>query len=169
MIRPDDFYRADELPDGRSMKRMRQAVEAGIPQFRSNPWIVGDYRSFYVGMAASIVLMLALVGAWTLAKQAFENAQPEPLKVERAYVSAIQEFERVVPSIEVKGNVKPQAAEQLKQRQEQLRLVNAAVKELRQETNGRDLSPLKRERLRQLYSQELKILQQMIEAGDIEL
>jgi hypothetical protein len=169
MIKPDDFYSADELPDGRSMNRMRQAVEAGVPHIRSGRWIVRDNRSFAFGMAASIVLMLALVGAWTLTKQAFENAQPEPLRVERAYVSAIQEFERVVPSIEVYGGVKPQAAEQLRQRQEQLRLVHGAVAELRQETNGRDLSPLKRERLRQLYSQQLKILQQMIEAGDIEL
>jgi len=169
MIRPDEFYSADDMPDENSRTKMWRFIESRVPLLGSRSSSSRDYRIFLYGMAASIVLMLALVGAWTLAMQALENAQPEPIRLERAYVSAIQEFERVVPSVAAKADAKPRAADELKQRQEQLRLINAAVTDLRRETNGRDLSPLKRERLRQLYSQELKILQQMIEAGDIEL
>ncbi len=121
------------------------------------------------GMAASIVLGLALVGAWTIVRQALENAQPTPLRLEQAYVSAIQEFERVVPSVTVSSAEGPQVAGQLRDRQQQLRLINAAIADLRRETNGKDLSPLKRGRLRDLYSKELKILQEMIEEGEIEL
>jgi len=64
---------------------------------------------------------------------------------------------------------RPQVTGQLRDRQQQLTLINVAIANLRKETNGKDLSPLKRERLRGLYSQELRILQEMIEEGDIEL
>ena len=121
------------------------------------------------GMAASIVLGLALVGAWTIAHEALENAQPTQLRLEQAYVSSIHEFERVIPSVAVKSADRPQVAGQLRDRQQQLALINAAIVDLRKETNGKDLSPLKRKSLRDLYSQQLKILQEMIEEGDIEL
>jgi hypothetical protein len=131
--------------------------------------LVNDRRSFLYGMAATVLLGLALVGAWTIAQQAFENSRPQPLRLEEAYVSAIHEFELVVPSVDVNTAQYSRDTGQLSQRHAQLRLVDAAITELRRQTNGTDLSPMKRERLRDLYSRKLQILQQMIEEGEIEL
>ncbi len=169
MIEPGDFYTSDELPDKRSRDSMWRSIERSASSLRTQSAFVRDRRSFMFGMAASIVLGLALVGAWTVARQAFENAQPTQLRLEHAYVSAIHEFEQVVPSVTVKDAGRPQAQGQLRDRQHQLALINGAIADLQKETNGKDLSPLKRERLRGLYSQELKILQEMIEEGEIEL
>lgn len=169
MIEPGDFYTADDVPDERSKEAMWRSVQRSTSSLRPRGLLIRDGRSFLYGMAASIVLGLAFVGAWTVARQALENAQPTPLRLEQAYVSAIREFERVVPSVTVNNADRPQVAGQLRDRQQQLALINAAIADLRKETNGKDLSPLIRERLRGLYSQELKILQEMIEAGDIEL
>jgi len=169
MIEPGDFYTADDLPDNKNKDTMWRSIQRSASSLRPKSLMIRDRRSFMYGMAASIVLGLALVGAWTVARQAFENSQPTPLRLERAYVSAIQEFERVIPSVAVKSADRPQAAGQLRDRQQQLTLINAAIADLRKETNGKDLSPLKRERLRGLYSQELRILQEMIEEGEIEL
>ena len=169
MIGPGDFYTADDVPDNRSKDAMWRSIQRSTSSLRTQSMLIRDRRSFMYGMAASIVLGLALVGAWTVARQALENAQPTPLRLEQAYVSAIREFERVVPSVTVKSADRPQVAGQLRDRQQQLTLINAAIAELRKETNGKDLSPLKRERLRALYSQELRILQEMIEEGEIEL
>jgi hypothetical protein len=169
MIRTEDFYTPGDSPDKNNKDEMWRSIQRSATPLRHAPWLVRDGRSFAYGMAASVVLGLALVGAWTIARQAFENAQPQPLRVEQAYVSAIHEFERVVPLETVKSAGQMQVTGQLQERKEQIRLINAAIADLRKETNGRDLSPLKRERLRELYSQELKILQQMIEQGEIEL
>jgi len=169
MIEPGDFYTADDMPDNKNRDAMWRSIQRSTSSLRPKSTMIRDRRSFMYGMAASIVLGLALVGAWTVARQALENAQPTPLRLEQAYVSAIREFERVVPSVTVKNADRPLVAGQLRDRQQQLTLINAAITELRKETNGKDLSPLKRERLRGLYSQELKILQEMIEEGEIEL
>jgi hypothetical protein len=169
MIEPRDFYTSDDVPDKRSTDAMWYSIQRSTSSLRPQSMLIRDSRSFLYGMAASIVLGLALVGAWTVAHQALENAQPTPLRLEQAYVSAIQEFERVVPSVAVTNADRPQVTGQLRDRQQQLTLINVAIANLRKETNGKDLSPLKRERLRGLYSQELRILQEMIEEGDIEL
>lgn len=169
MVNPEQFYTSDETPDEKHRQQLWRSIEPSLRQPRARLWIVNDRSSFLYGMAASIILGLALFGAWTLASRAIENAEPQPLRVEQAYVSAISEFERVIPSTPAQGASYQRGAGQFRDRQEQLKLINAAIADLRKETNGRDLSPLKRERLRGLYSQELKILQQMIEQGEIEL
>ena len=169
MIKHEDFYPPDDTPDGKRVQAMWQSIRRSVAPLRSGALFIRDGRSFAYGMAATIVLGLASVGAWTIARQAFENAQPQPLKLEKAYVSAIHEFERVVPTVGVNTTRYPQVAGQLSDRKDQLKSIDAAIAELRLQTNGTDLSPLKRERLRDLYSKKLQILQQMIEEGEIEL
>ncbi|HTY38361.1 MAG TPA: hypothetical protein VMH23_14680 [Bacteroidota bacterium] len=168
MIDPKEFYDENEIPGRKSQDAMWRSIERSTLRPRAYAFIQ-DGRSFVFGMAASVILGLALFGSWTLARQVMENSQPTPLKLERAYVSAIREFERVVPAATTNIAERPSLAGQLQSRQEQLKLINSAIAALRDETGGRDLSPLKREKLRGLYSQELKILQEMIEEGEIEL
>jgi hypothetical protein len=169
MIKPEDFYTSDELPDKKRTNAMWQFIRRSSSRLRTEPMLVRDWRSFLYGMAATVVLGLALVGAWTIARQTLENSQPQPLRLEQAYVSAIHEFERVIPSVKVNTAQYSRDAGQFSQRHAQLMLVDAAITELRRQTNGTDLSPMKRERLRDLYRKKLQILQQMIEEGEIEL
>jgi hypothetical protein len=169
MIKPDEFYgEGDSLRESRR-NAMWATIRRHATTTSSGSLVVWDRRSFVFGMAASLIVALALYGGWSIVRQAFETATPQPLRLERAYISAIREFERVVPSIPVSDSKEPQLAGQLLQRREQLKLVDAAISDLRSQTNRTDLSPLKRERLRQLYSMKLKILQQMIEEGEMEL
>jgi hypothetical protein len=169
MIDPHEFYTQDDVPDVKRRGIIWNKIKRASPGLRPGAVLIPDRRSFLYGMAASIVFGLALLGAWTLARQAFENAQPTPLRLEQAYVSAIHEFERVVPVMTTKTANQPRLAGQLRSRQEQLNLITNAIAGLRRETNGKDLSPMKRDKLRGLYSQQLKILQEMIEEGEIEL
>jgi hypothetical protein len=135
----------------------------------SSTGVTIDRRSFAFGMAASIILGLALYGGWSITRQLSEQAKPESLRLEQAYVSAIREFERVIPVSAVNTSQAVSAEGQLTQRREQLRLIDKGIADLRGQTNGVDLSPMKRERLRQLYSMKLRVLQQMVEEGEIEL
>ena len=116
-----------------------------------------------------VLLYLATIGGVTVVRQLIESAQPSELKVDGAYQSAISAFERVMPSVVATASKTLPASGELASRQEQLRLLDDAISDLRRQTNGTDLSPLTRERLRQLYSLKLQILQHMIEQGEIEL
>jgi hypothetical protein len=169
MIEPRQFYTPNDLPPPASKKRMWQGIKREISPRRASLLFIADRRSFAYGMAAMVLLYLATVGGVTVVKQLVERAQPAELKVDGAYESAISAFERVMPSVVATASKTPPEPGRLASRQEQLRLLDAAISDLRRQTNGVDLSPLTRERLRQLYSIKLQILQQMIEQGEIEL
>ena len=169
MIKPDEFYGQGAAPHEKQRIAMWSAIRRHTSAMSSRSMLMWDRRSFAFGMAASLRLGLAIYGGWSIVRQAFEASRPQPLRLEQAYVSAIREFEEIVPTEQMKGPQTSLMAGQLTQRREQLRLVDDAITNLRQQTNGTDLSPLKRERMRQLYGMKLQILQQMIEEGEIEL
>ncbi|MBM4162797.1 MAG: hypothetical protein FJ217_17105 [Ignavibacteria bacterium] len=169
MITPQKYYIPDELPNRRSKKRIWQGIKREIAPHRGLFFFIEDKRSFAYGFAAAVLLYLASVGAFQVARNAIETAQPPVVKIDRAYRSAIDEFERVVPAVAAYAPQTPQASAQRSSRTEQLRLVDDAIHELRQQTNGNDISPITRERLRQFYGAKLLILQQMIEQGEIGL
>lgn len=169
MIKPDEYYDAGDSLRGKQKDAMWRAIRMQSSAMSSRSLLMWDRRSFVFGMAASLILGLALYGGWSIARQVSEASKPQPLRLEQAYVSAIHEFEEIVPTVQVKGSQAAQAAGQLTQRHEQLKLVDEAIAALRRQTNGTDLSPRKRDHLRQLYSLKLQILQQMIEEGEVEL
>ena len=51
-------------------------------------------------------------------------------------------------------------------KQQQLDLIDQAIRELRSNIARTDLSPVKQSRLRQLYSLKLQVLQDLLEHGD---
>ena len=67
MIKPEDFYTSNELPDKKSTHAMWRSVRRSSSRDRSEPMLVNDRRSFLYGMAATVLLGLALDGAWTTA------------------------------------------------------------------------------------------------------
>lgn len=169
MIKPDDYYGSGDSPGVKQKEAMWNAIRSHRPATSTISSSAWDRRSFAFGMAASLILGLALYGGWSILRETFEASRPQPLRLERAYVSAIREFEQIVPAAVTGTLQSTQASGQLTQRREQLQLVDQAIATLRQQTNGVDLSPLKRERLRKLYGMKLQILQQMIEEGEVEL
>jgi len=169
MITPQQFYGANDLPDGKTSKRIWRGITREIAPHHGLFFFVEDRRSFAYGFGAALLFYLASVGAFQVARDAIEGSQPAVVKIDRAYQSAIDQFERVVPAVIVHAPQTPQATDQLSSRTEQLHLIDGAIRELRQQTNGNDISPITRERLRQLYSAKLQILQQMIEQGEIGL
>jgi hypothetical protein len=169
MIKPDDFYSRGDTPGEKQKEAMWAAIKRHTTAPSSVTSFVWDRRSFAFGMAASLILGLALYGGWSILREALEASRPQPLRLERAYVSAIREFEQILPTSGGDQSQSTRAVGQLTKRKEQLELVDRAITDLRLQTNGTDLSPLKRDKLRQLYGMKLQILQQMIEEGEIEI
>ncbi|MBI3579240.1 MAG: hypothetical protein HY276_11670 [Ignavibacteriales bacterium] len=167
-MKPEEYYQPQDAPDSASKTKMWRAIEKEIAPHRFSLFVINDTRSFVYGMAAAFVLYLSTVGAFTLIKQSIENGQPSVVQVDKAYQSAIHEFEKVVPRA-TSSVQSPQTSDVLLARKDQLKLLEIAINDLKSETPNIDLSPLKRMKLRQLYSLKLQILQQMIENGEIEL
>jgi hypothetical protein len=169
MIHPDKFYKPDELPDKRTQQRLWRGIEKQIRRTRPILAFVRDARSFAYGIAATVLLYLSAVGAITIVKDSIENAQPAVVQVDQAYQSAIKAFEQIMPQLVSSPRAEPENGGELLARKDQIHMIDKAIEELRQETRNNDLSPMKRTRLRQLYSIKLQILIDMIDNGEIEL
>jgi len=167
MIHPDSFYPKNDYPTPGQRRTMWINIRK---TFLSSPklFFISDRRSFVFGMAASFLLMFSAVGVYTTVKRAVEYGQPPEIKLDQAYQSAIREFEKVALQ-STKTNQGGLTQELLLTRTERLQMLEKAINELRKETNSNDLSEMKRARLRHLYGLKLKLLQEMVEQGEIEL
>ncbi len=166
-MKAEEFYTDDDHPSRETRKKMWAVISRSTGQSRPL-FAIRDSRSFFAGMAASLVLLLSGTGLYSLANQFLESRQPHEVRFDDAYRSAIKEFENVLPapipvvSSETNGG-------RLQSRLQQLALIDDAILELRVGIDRTDVSPLKRSRLRQLYSMKLQVLQDIIQQGDMEL
>lgn len=169
MIESEKYYSKEDEPNIKTRKNMWDKIQKEIYPLKHTLFMILDRRSFLYGIAASIIIYLSSVGIYHLIIDIEERSQPMVIRLDEAYISAISEFERVMPVITTAKAQSSQSLDQINGRKEQLKLLDEAIEELRGEINHRDISPLKRARLRNLYSIKLQILQKMIEQGDIEL
>ncbi len=169
MISPDDFYTEADRPAQSAKAKIWQRIEQTLPARKTPLLVIHDKRSFAYGIAASFILYLAGVGAFNLIKQSVEAAQPPEARLERAYQSAIREFESVVPSLVSQAGDAQHQLGKLQSREQQLKLVNEAIAGLRFDIEQHGPSSVTSSRVRELYSLKLQILQRMIENGEIEL
>ncbi|MFA5833300.1 MAG: hypothetical protein WDA22_07485 [Bacteroidota bacterium] len=166
MIDPKQFYTDNDLPDEKSKQGMWDSIsKSSWPTTNSYRF---DRRSFIYGIAASFIIMFSSIGIYSVFKMLMETTQPQEIRMDRAYQSAIREFEAVVhstatPSSSTTNN------DLASLRVMRLQYLNQAIEQLRQETNSHDLSPLKRQRLHELYNMKLTLLQEMLQQGDIVL
>ncbi|MCU0452506.1 MAG: hypothetical protein MUE68_02520 [Bacteroidetes bacterium] len=173
MIDPEQFYAPSDAPSAESRRRMWTSVESRIrPQGR--PWLVLERRSFALGMAASVLLLLAGFGTFSTVERMLDNSRPTALRVDQAYRSAIREFEILASEPPKAHTVSTQDAvvprqEVFRSRQDELRSIDEGIASLRAEMTSGDISPVKRARLRDLYAKKLVVLQSMIEQGEITL
>jgi hypothetical protein len=169
MINADQFYSRDDMPDRATQNRIWQKIRKKIHPEKHSLLLIPDRRSFLYGVAASLILYLTGVGMFHEISNALERSQPADVRLDRAYTTAIKEFERVVPIATPAVKESQQTIGRKKILEEQLQLIDQAIGEIRLETNHSDYSSIKRARLRELYSMKLQVLQRMVEEGDIEL
>lgn len=169
MIRPEDFYRSDETLDRSRRKAIWRAIEASLGKVGvKSIAFIPDRRSFLFGVAAAVIVYFASVGVLTTVRKAIEHSTPEAIRLDDAYETAIEGFEKIVPSVSAGAAGNRGAEEYLSTRRSQLEGLDAAIDAMRKETPGADLSPLKRKRLRELYGLKLRILQEIVEDGNVE-
>lgn len=166
-MKAEQFYTDDDRPSREAKKRMWAIISRSTGQSHIL-FAVRDSRSFFAGMAAAALLLLSGTGLYFLANHFVESRQPREVRFDDAYRSAIKEFEEILPSPVQVSSVETNGG-RLESRIQQLALIDAAITELRLGIARTDVSPLKRSRLRQLYSMKLRVLQDIIEQGDMEL
>jgi hypothetical protein len=172
MIDKKIFYSNNEHPHRNAKGRMWNAIESETQPHRHIFSLIPDRRSFYFGVAATVLLYFASIGAYSTVHQIMVRSEPADIRLDAAYRSAIGELEEVVPQAveQIKSTPNmPSLKDYVDGRMAQLADIDKAILALRAEIHDGDLSPLKQQRLRGLYTMKLQVLQEMIEKGDIQL
>jgi hypothetical protein len=169
MINNQEFYADDDNPSSKQKKQIWRHIQKEIKPETSLIFRIKDMRSFYYGIAASFLFFFAAVGLYTTGKQIIYNSKPEEMKLNGAYQSAIKEFEKVVPAVVSNVSQTGDMKDYLNSKKEQLNYINAAITDIKNEMGSADLTPIKQIRLRQLYNAKLRVLQEIIDKGDMEL
>jgi hypothetical protein len=169
MINPEQFYGSGDIPSPERRRNMWNKIEEEVIDKKKSFLFIPDRISFVYGIAASVILYFTAIGVTSTLRNAVADSRPEVVRLDEAYRSAIEQFERVVPLSISNASQDEQRTSYLSARKAQLQKLENAINELKRETSGADLSALKQKRLRQLYSLKLQVLQEMIENGEIEL
>ena len=175
MIDPERFYASSDEPSAAARRRIWRSVDSRIrPEHAS--WLVLERKSFLLGAAASVIILLAGIGGLSAMQRLLDGARPPALRVDNAYRSAIREFEGLTVRGSHASDLEPSTTaitgsqrEVLQSRREELLSLDAGIESLRSDLQAGDLSPVKRARLRDLYSKKLMVLLEMIEQGEITL
>jgi hypothetical protein len=170
MIIPERFYSDSDRLSPDAKKRMWRKIKSEIkPRHTSIRLTIHDKRSFLYGMAAAMLIFFVTAGIISTIRNAFERSQPQAVKLDAAYMTAIREFEKVAPDANTPKTDSAGISNINSVRRDELNNIDAAIQRLQADAISGDLSPLRQQRLRKLYSMKLNILQEMIENGEIEL
>lgn len=163
-MNPEQFYQSDDTPKRSTKQRIWRSID-GVLQPRRPLFSVSDTRSFVYGIAATFLLLLSGYGLYHMVDRFTNVDRPAELRFDAAYQSAIQEFERVLPAASSPSQ-DTRGHELFEARLQQIRLIDAAIRELRTDISRTDLSPITQARLRQLYGLKLRALLEIIEQGE---
>lgn len=168
MIDPKQFYSNNDSPNKVMQRKMWNRISDTLFPVSNIKTVSFDRRSFIYGIAASFILMFTSIGIYSSAMMLIEKSQPKEIRTDKAYQTAIREFEKVINTSSVSsGSTSPNDLASL--RKLKLQYLNEAIDRLKTETNSHDLSSLKRQRLHELYNMKLTVLQEMLQQGEIEL
>ena len=166
-MKAEQFYPEGDHPSRHAKERMWDVISKSTGK-SITVLAIRDARSFVAGMAAAAVLLLSGTGLYSLVNRFVESREPQEVRFDDAYRSAIKEFEDILPPPVRVSSIETESG-RLQSRFEQLTLIDSAISDLRSDISRTDLSPLKRSRLRQLYSMKLQVLQDIIQQGGMEL
>jgi hypothetical protein len=169
MPTPDNFYSKDDLLDKNSRAVIWKNIKKSITRKSRPGFRYIDTRSFAYGMAAAVVILFSLAGMYSILLNILESKQPDFIKINDAYTTAIDKFEKALPENLLTGKDHTNLDEFISIKQENLDNISTAIFELQKELPKKDFSTIKQKRLRALYSMKLKILEDLIllEKGEI--
>lgn len=175
---PDSYYREDDAPTSREKSSMWTAVarrlpgalpagdssgrESGEPTTRRDPSL--HWRSFWLGQAAAVLLLLAAFGGYTLWND-LGGAPPES-SLQQTYRSSLQELASSTQFLSPPAGEAQQEA--LESQLRGLEEIDRMIEEMRSDMLLNGSTRAKRQQLRRLYATKLDFVQKLILTEDQE-
>lgn len=169
MIKPEDFYSENEYPATNSRKRMWGKIQKSLPRDSAAPFFNVDLRSFSFGFGMAFTVIFVCVGIFTLFSKFVSQDEPAYVKINNAYSKAIEEVENSIPQLKAVAANQAGNGSRIDAGKSKLSVIDAGIKEIQSDSGPGDFSPVKQNRLRELYKMKLEILSRMIDMEESRL
>lgn len=155
----ETYYRADHEPTSGEKASIWSAVAQCLPGATSpDRGLTLHWRSFWLGQAAAVLLLLAVFGGYTLWQNLGGSSTPDS-PLQRTYRSSLQELASSTQFLS------PPSGEQQKALDSQLRgleEIDRMIEEIRSDMLLNGSTRAKRQQLRRLYATKLEFVKKLI-------
>jgi len=159
-INPGDLYYEDrDHPDQPEIEEMWKSVRRSLPGGNSTPIHI-HWKSFWIGQAAAILLVLAILGTFTAWEAILANQNSESNDLRERYITSLQEMVRAHPVIQYPESEHEKAT--LKSRLDGLEELDRMILELQQDIMVNGSTQTKQQQLRRLYATKLDFIKKLI-------
>jgi hypothetical protein len=167
------YYSNKERPTKAERERIWSGIEHRLPPEKSEEshLIRLDWKSFWLGNAAAILLILAGIGGYSVWNSWPMNTEEQSLDVrlKQAYTVSLEELQQVSPTLRDQRNTELPADEALRIRLEGLQEIDAVIEEIRNDMIMHGKTAAKQRQLKRLYATKLDFVQAIILNEEVEL
>lgn len=161
MIEPKDFYFEHEKMTADQKRRVWSRIRRNLKSKNLSLFSI-EFRSFAFGFAASLLLLFAALGIFSLIQNSVYENQPDVIKLNNIYKQTISEMEQILPSQNRLRNASIIVDEKIAGKKDKLANLNQAINEINSESRFELYTSLKQERLLNLYKMKLQVIEDII-------
>lgn len=163
MIKSEEFYSSKDHPNIFVKNKIWKDVKRSFRKSKMKFVLGVDFKSFSFGVAFAVIVFISLVTAVNLISQFISKDEPEEVRINKAYSSAIKELERSLPEYISLLNKSESTKGLVNVRFEELEKINEAICMYKSLSKQADSSPLTQDRLRKLYQLKINAINKIIE------
>ena len=163
-----DFYKKQDYPSKLEKEAMWDHIEDSILKQGKRPGsLVIQWRSFILGNAAAVLVILAAIGVYSIIQNFHHMDMAPQAKIATAYESAMKQLTSVTPVIIKQANdiERPVLESKLRNIED----LDKMIHEIRADMLVNGSSQVKQNQLRRLYAMKLEYVKELLLAGKVNL
>lgn len=162
-----DFYSPEDSPTSWEKQRMWNAIELAVAEQRLHQVKPLHWKSFWIGCAASILILFAVVGMFAIGSSFLNKSAGQTSLLDKNYERAMNQLISVTPDLmQQAGEVERSVIESKIKRIEDL---DAMIEEIRNDMLLNGTSTVKRMQLKRLYAMKMDHVKELLLLDEVAL
>ena len=155
-----EFYKPEHKPNWRERELMWNKVSADLPTPHRVVLAAIHWRSFFIGAAASIMISLASVGAWSVVSGINQVQQTVQTRIGVALDDMLSTTPDVIES------ASDERRDVLRAQLQNITAIDEMIAELENDIEVNGESEIKHSQLRRLYAMKMDFVKELLLSGD---
>jgi len=161
------FYTPNDSPSEMERESMWNQIELAVAEQKLHTLKPLHWRSFWFGCAASILILLSVIGLYAVTKTLFSESRPQAYILDSTYERAMNQLISVTPNlVKQAGEVERPILESKIKNIEDL---DAMIDEIRNDMLLNGSSDIKRRQLKRLYAMKMDHVKELLLLDEVSM